>query len=137
MAEKFYLNPDIDMTKIVSSMQLDSDQVIATLEKDGYEASLEVRGSVRVFYGEDNILYRYPSEFPQELKELIATNNEWELDSDVFADETNWFEIFVTNPNYTSVPDAIVVDVEGYTPTQIKDLLEEYIDYAKESDEKR
>lgn len=138
---KFYLNPDVDMTKVVDSMQIDSGTVIAVLEKDGHKASLEVRGEVKVWWNEhgepcEGECYKYPSEFPEKLKRLIAdvyTSDEghWTLDPRLYISENNWFEVFVTGPENEHVPDAYVVDVEGSTEEEIRNLLDDYIEYSE------
>ena len=75
-----------DMTNIKDSMELDSGTIIATLKTPEHFASLEVKGKVKVFWdpqGKDpsrGECYRYPSEFCDELKELIKTKKFWVTD---------------------------------------------------------
>lgn len=143
----FWLNPDIDMTKIKDSMQIDSGTTIATLKTKNHFISLEVRGEVKVFFnpdknGEptDGDYYTSPSEFPQELKDLIAENTEiyrkdedtkgiehtWSLDDRVYISENNWFEIFREEDEDDPVPNADIVDAEGLTPEEILNLMLEW-----------
>lgn len=143
----FYLNPDIDMTKIKDSMQIDSGTTIAILKTKNHFISLEVRGEVKVFFNPDKSgeptdgdYYTSPSEFPQELKDLIAENTEiyrkdgdtkgiehtWSLDDRVYISENNWFEIFKGKNATDPVPNADVVDAEGLTPGEILSLMLEW-----------
>ena len=134
---EFWLNDDIDMTKIVDSMQLDSGTEIAGMKLDNITVSLEVRGEVRVWWNEngdpfDGDCYTTPSEFPRELKDLIAGDNRWwDCDKRVYIDNNNWFEVF-TAVDDTYVPDADVVDVEGMTPVEIFTMLYDICKNAKE-----
>lgn len=126
MTIEFYINDDIDMTKIADSMQLDSNQVIASMRIGDMEASIEVQGEVKIWWNEegnpfDGEYYIYPSEFPEKLKELIAAGYtddglHWTLDPRLYISENNWFEVF-----YGTGTD--VVDVEGYTPAQLFEML--------------
>ena len=143
---EFYFNEDIDLPNIKDSMQLDSGTTIATLKYKNNWASLEVRGEVKVFFnpkvkeGEaptDGDYYVYPSEFPQELKDLIAGETEiyradgdikgiehnWAFDDRIYISENNWFELFVADDEDDPIPDAVVVDVEGECATEILNML--------------
>lgn len=134
----------IDLREIKDSMQLDSEQTIATLKMENKTASLEVRGDVKVFWNPDKDedpgdgeCYTQPSEFSQELKDIIAgkktiyrkdgdtegIENMWTLDDRVYVSENNWFELFVTNDENDTFPISDVVDVEGYNATQIFELM--------------
>ena len=140
----FWLNPDIDMTKIVDSMQIDSETTIATLKTSKHFLSLEVRGDVKIFFNPDKNgepeagdCYRYPSEFPQGLKDLISgketifrkdgdtkgIEHAWALDDRVYMDMNNWFELFIGEDENDSTPFSTTVDIEGYTPEQIFKLM--------------
>lgn len=123
---KFWLNDDIDMTQIVDSMQLDSDQEIAGMEMGGVTASLEVRGDVKVWWNEDGSpldgdYYTRPSEFPQKLKDLILEDRWYDCDGSVYVSENNWFELFYALDDEFVGSD--VVDVERMTPIEIFSLL--------------
>ena len=141
MDVRFWVNDDIDMSKIVDSMQLDSEQTIATMTIDGIEASLEVRGEVKVWWNEkgnpmEGECYRYPSEFPDKLKRLIAdgyTSDEglWTLDPRVYVSETNWFELFVGKVGET-IPGADIVDAQESSVSDLFLMLYEYIEDYKE-----
>lgn len=125
-----------DLTEIRDSMLLDSDTIVAYLsdETTNRSVSLVVRGYVDVrwcpevdFVNSVVERYRQPSEFPKELKELIAKDPNWMNDPRVCVDENNWFEIFVDerveNNTFWNNLFSDVVDVESNTPEQIKDLL--------------
>ena len=130
---KFWVNENYDMTKIVDSMEIDSDETIASLDLEGYTADLMVRGEVKVFWNENGIedctdaeCYKYPSEFPKELKDLIHNDKDWECDPRVNVDFNNWFELFVEEPDgYRDAYD--VVDAAGKTPDDLYDMLREAI----------
>lgn len=143
----FWLNPDIDMTQIKDSMQIDSGTTIATLKTKNHFISLEVRGEVKVWFNPDKNgeptngdYYIYPSEFPQELKDLIAKKTEiyrkdgdnkgiehtWSLDDRVYMSENNWFEIFKGEDENDTALSADTIDIEGYTPEEILGVMLEY-----------
>lgn len=62
----------IDLTNIKNSMQLNSSQMIAELQKDEIIITLETQGDISVsFNGESYFNY---NEFPDKLKELIKSN---------------------------------------------------------------
>lgn len=138
--QTFWINPNYDMTQIVDSMQIDSEETIATMHAFGVKASLEVRGDVKIWWnpekGKDPLdgkYYKYPSEFPEDLKNLIAkgvTNDDqhWSTDPRLYISENNWFEIFIGDEN-RGYDCSICVDVEGMTPDEIKDML---LDICKE-----
>ena len=125
---EFWLNDDVDMTKIVDSMQLDSGTEIAGMKLDNITASLEVRGEVKVWWNEnggspfEGDYYTIPSQFPQGLKDLILNDRWYDCDGAVYVSENNWFEVFTAIDDAMG-PDSDVVDVEGMTPTDIFGLL--------------
>ena len=116
----FWLNPDIDLTKIRDSMQLDSNTDIARLDMDGYTATLEVRGDVRVWF--DGVYYDAPSVFPEELKSLIATDADWFDNPRVEVSSNNWFEAFWGFSKYP-YEHYDVVECEGMDCHGVLDLL--------------
>ena len=134
----------LDLRNIKDSMQLDSDQEIARMEKDGYTATLEVRGEVKVWWNEDGEpcdgeYYTHPSEFPEKLSCLIADGHtadgsHWTFDPRLYISENNWFELFVTNPLYDTVPDADVVDSEGLSDHDVFSMLYEAIEERAKED---
>ena len=131
---KFWVNDDIDMTQITDSMQLDSDTQIAGMEFKGITASLEVRGYVGVYWNPDATSeyldsgdhYTQPSDFPQELKDLIKEGGYWDCDPRVYVTENNWFELFLADEDGYIGSD--VVDVEEYTYVDLFNFLHESID---------
>ena len=96
-----------ELSQYVDSMLFDSGEQIAEMvfEDNGKEIyiSLEVRGDVKVFFNEQT--YRYPSEFPEELKEIIKGHPIlWDCEDDIFVDMNNWFEyIFEVDGKYSDV----------------------------------
>ena len=120
----------IDLTKIRDSMQLDSDTVLASLEKKGVKAILEVCGEVRVLWSPDGNeenagVYRRPSAFPEELKKLFA---EEKADSDcrVRIEHNNWFEVFILRDGIQE-GDSMVANAAGMDWDAVRKLLNEYI----------
>lgn len=151
MKYEFYVNDDIDMSEIKDSMQIDSETTIATLKMTKnnvtLEASLEVRGEVKVWWNpnggdpQNGDYYKYPSEFPQELKDRIANSeySEWTTDSRVYVSENNWFELFISNVTNgpDPIPTAYVVDAEQSKVPDLFSLLydaliEEFDEYKGE-----
>ena len=115
----------IDLTNIKNSMQLDSSQIIAELQKDEMIVTLEVQGDISVsFNGESYFSY---DEFPDELKELIKSNA-YMQDERVYVALNNWFEIFVYKNKNDTLPKTYVADVEGMTP---EELFNEMMNYTK------
>ena len=132
---EFWLNQDINTETIVDSMQLDSNQEVAFMKRNLVKVAVDVRGEVGVWWnpdgnGEpfDGVYYTRPSEFPQDLKDLIAAGrNEngapWDCDPRVYVDANNWFEAFVERVG-DDVPYAEdLVDVEGLTPVEVFSLM--------------
>lgn len=112
------------LENIVDSMQLNSGTEIASVETEELRCTLEVRGSVKVIF--DGSIYTQPDEFPEELKELIASSDRWwDTDSRVEVIENNWFEMFCTDKKSGSIV-CDVVDAEGLNGRQILDMLEEF-----------
>ena len=115
----------IDLTNIKNSMQLNSDQIIAELQKNEMIITLEVQGDISVsFNGESYFSY---DDFPEELKKLIKSNA-YMQDARVYVALNNWFEIFVYKNKNDTLPEAYVADVEGMTP---EELFEELMNYTK------
>jgi len=94
-----------DLQPYVDSMLFDSGEQIAYMSYESGEwlinVSLEVCGEVRVEYKGES--YRYPSEFPDELREKIKNDMWWELyapsgegndetEQLLYVDNNNWFE---------------------------------------------
>jgi len=81
------------------SMELDSGQCVASLEVDDLLVCVNVEGYVRVVF--ENSVYKAPSQFPDELKQLFH-DGKAEDDERVFIDNNNWFESFIyyKNPDY-------------------------------------
>jgi len=133
-----------DMTKVLDSMMLDSYEMIAY----GYDKdddiciTIETNGEVVVDWnplGIDNMdssseRFRYPSDFPQELKDLITENpNQWMTDERVYVDANNWFEIFVWDgkePGGCAIF-SDVVDVEGLKNDDLKNIMDDFLSAYK------
>ena len=117
----------LDLSDVNDSMELDSEQVIAELVEGDVKITLEVRGDVRVIF--DGLLYRYPSEFPDELAEMVHNDPDWYNNSRVDVGNNNWFELFIQNKD--TQEEAVLVDAENNTGEQIATLLfDTYLDYV-------
>lgn len=117
-----------DLSKFKDSMLFDSGTIIATIECEYNEhivqMDLKVCGYVKVYYKGD--CYRYPSEFPQELKEIIKENpNGWNyVDDNIEVCENNWFEyIFTESFEGHSYSDGIMFedDLSKYSEEELKE----------------
>lgn len=115
-----------DLTGINDSMMLDSESCIAVLvTPEGKEATLEVRGEVRVTTHDENgeIIgtYRSYSEMPDDLKAKIVDGSYLE-DESIYVGNNNWFEFFYDNGTVCEV-----VDVENSSPSEIYSLMADMI----------
>ena len=114
-----------DMKPIKDSMQFDSDTEIceyAPADKK-VKITIEVRGEVRITYNDE--VYTKPSEFPQEIKEIIKNGDLWNTD-EVYVGNNNWFELFFWDEEGNFL-DSDVVDIEGMTPEELCDYCEEVL----------
>lgn len=118
---------------IVDSMQIESDTTIASLKIDEQrEVTIETRGSINVtFDGKD---YCSVSEFPKELKDIIANEERWYNNERVCVNENNWFELFyMDNRKETALVKASeCVDVEGYKDAELYELMAAYVNDAED-----
>lgn len=140
---RFHVNPDIDLEKIRTSMQLDSGQQVAWLEVGSYEVSLEVRGDVWVIFNpdpdgsyEDGETYKTPSDFPEGLKKFFSEEENAADLPNVYVVNNNWFEIFVSKDGaWTGWSD--MVDAEGMDPKNLFGMLydtyKEYIESERQA----
>lgn len=90
---EFNVNPEL--SQFTDSMLFDSHGDEIAFSKWSYDGTefricLEVNGEVAVTY--KNVTYHTPSEFPEELKEMIRTQRDWYTNEDVYANFNNWFE---------------------------------------------
>ena len=129
-----------DMKNIKDSMQIDSDTEICSYEApDGkFKVTIEVRGEVNLIYyptgkpDEDEAEnYRYPSEFPQEVKDIIAQGDLFDSDK-IYVDNNNWFELFIWDDENNYL-DSDVIDgyIEGETPEYIAEYCENYLETVR------
>lgn len=118
---------------IVDSMQIESDTTIASLKIDEQrEVTIETRGSINVTF--DGREYRSVSEFPKELKDIIANEERWYNNERVCVSENNWFELFyMDNRKETVLVKASeCVDVEGYKDAELYELMAAYVNDAED-----
>lgn len=135
---QFWINPDVDLTKIKDSMQIDSGTTIATCHMKDFYAYIEVRGDVMVFFNPNTNeeptqgeYYTKPSEFPQELKDLIAKDETWYLDKRVELVRNNWFELFWGKAPTDTGLSSECVSIEEYNTNDIMNLLMYCAEQAK------
>lgn len=121
-----------DMTKVKSSMELDSGVKICQLDWGPFVATIEVSGLVDVTY-QGNV-YRQASKMPKKLRDMFH-NWKYEYTQTVDIDSNNWFEVFLYYKDgkklqWTGHSD--VVDAEGLDDKMLKRILVEYIDETTE-----
>lgn len=111
-----------DMKPIKDSMQFDSDTEICSYVSpdEKFTITIEVRGEVRLTYKDET--YTKPSEFPQEVKEIIKNGDLWNTD-EVYIGNNNWFELFIWDCDGDYI-DSGVVDIEGQDPEYIAKYCE-------------
>lgn len=122
-------NSYIDLSDVNSSMELDSGQEVARLEKGKYVVTLEVRGDVKVQYRD--CTYRCASNMPEELIQMF---HEWkpEYEKVVNCVMNNWFELFLWEKgedgmlHWSGISD--VCDAENEDKESIRKSLEEYLE---------
>lgn len=114
-----------DMKPIKDSMQFDSDTEICeyTPADKKVKITIEVRGEVGITYNDE--VYKKPSEFPQEVKEIIQNGDLWNTD-EVYVGNNNWFELFFWDEEGNFL-DSDVVDIEGMSPEELCDYCEEVL----------
>lgn len=114
-----------NMRNIKDSMQLDSNTDICKLETDQGVITIEVRGYVKVEF--KGYVYTQPSDFPQELKDIIAREpNICDTNDDVEIYENNWFEIFYNGDEFYDT-----IDIEGYTELELLTACLEMLDESQ------
>lgn len=130
---------DNDLSKYTDSMLFDSGENIVHAEFMSGEKTLtldlEICGDVSVTYKGE--VYHRPSDFPEELKELIRANpNRWDIvapsgedndeeDSNIYVNLNNWFEVIYEFDDYTD-GDVFEEDLSKFTPETLKNLLTEW-----------
>lgn len=111
-----------DLSKYTDSMLFDSGEVIASgsfaFMGNRLDIDLVIAGDVAVTYKED--VYHSPSEFPDELKELIRSDRWWDTNDNVYVGLNNWFEYV-----YEGDGDVLEDDLSKMTKEDVKsDMLE-------------
>lgn len=116
---------------ITDSLLLDSGVTVYSAVVDGkWEVSLRTCGDVKIIWKEES--YRYPQDFPEELKKVIRKGK---LDShpDASVVMNNWYEMFVYAKNgdlvYNDVWDE---DISTLTEEQAKNDILDVIRRAEE-----
>jgi hypothetical protein len=125
---------DNDLKKYTDSMLFDSGTIIASMqcEYKGHviNVDLKVCGYVTVDYKGDR--YRYPSEFPQELKEQIKVSPNWWENEETCVHENNWFEYIYNNTfDNKTYSDGILFedDLSRYSMEMVENELKEICKY--------
>ena len=116
-----------NLKKYIDSILFDSGETIAIMitkeNNKQIEISLVVTGKVNIEYKDD--IYKIPSQFPLDLKNLIMTNKYWDCEDYVFVNNNNWFE-FICKINNEEI-DGIICekDISKCSMIEIKeDMLE-------------
>lgn len=130
MKIQFNYSLPIAPEEVADSMQFDSGQSLAELRYDGWLASLEVRGEVRVVWNPDpggttegGTAYRHASDFPEDLMDVFAHPEKHDRESmqNLFVDDNNWFEVFVEKDG--RFVESFVVDLKDYKPETVLETL--------------
>lgn len=122
----------VDCEEISDSVQIESGTRIAMLKiDDGREVTIETRGEVCIeFCGKE---YCSVSEFPMELKYIIANNKLWYKDEDIYMHNRNRFEMLYKDDyedGYFTVDDDM--HIEGFTDAEIYEVLADYLNGAED-----
>lgn len=116
-----------DLSKFKDSMMFDSDTIVASMTCDYKDhlinIDLKICGYVKVFFKGE--CFTRPSDFPEELKEIIKKEpNGWGTEDDIEVWENNWFE-YIFNDNYKGhvFSDGIMFedDLSKYSIEQLKE----------------
>lgn len=132
---KVNFNCDENLKQYTDSMLFDSGTIVASLdcEHNGYKICIDLKvcGEVDVTYkGED---YRYPSDFPDELKEIIKNEPTWFIHTDdLYVTNNNWFEyIYDCSYNGQTWSNGVLFESNLSAYSEI-DLLNEMCELAME-----
>ena len=129
MNNKYKFKLMYDVSDIKDSMQIDSGTLIASLKTPKGEMTIEVQGEVRVIFNDE--IYKYPSNFPQELENLISNDRNWESNDKVVVGERNWSEIFYKIKDEKE-QESFVIDIEGKSSKEIQRLMLEYLKWYED-----
>ena len=128
---KLEYKQNIDLSNINDSMELESGQVIATLEMGEQLVSIEVHGDVRVLYKDE--IYKTQSQFPEELMQMFHDCSAFESPLVEILDN-NWFEMFLYEKDektggWCFTNESDVVDVEGCKPHELLSQMIDCLNY--------
>ena len=130
----------IQMNNIIDSLQLDSGVEIAELSDDRFRVIIEVIGEVRLLWSPDpktapRQAYTTPSQFPAELKEIIANELEGKETNTPIVEDSNWFELVIVDKKYNNIIDTYETYPEQMTSEQIEmSLWEAWSKYCLEKE---
>ena len=123
-----------NMENIADSMQFENGAEIARYEDGDYTAYVSVTGDVRVLFSpsgndEDTKEYCYVSEFPQELKDIIAEGNLYN-DNRIQVENNNWFELTVFFGSDEMATE--IVEAEKMNADAIRELCAEIVNAVRD-----
>ena len=134
----FTTNEAVPFERIITSMQLDSDQTLAHLKAGDYDVYLDVRGDVRVLWNQDpngdyqdGEVYKTPSGFPEELMKIFESGTSIVDMKNIHIGENNWFEVCANYKGHCVLVEDDF-DVELREPDEIFDLLWKFYRIARE-----
>lgn len=118
----------VQMNNIISSLQLDSGVEIAELSDDRFRITIEVIGEVRLLWSPNpktapRQAYATPSQFPAELKEIIANELEGKETNTPIVEDSNWFEIVIEDKRDKNIIDTYETYPELMTSEQVEMCL--------------
>lgn len=140
-------NVNVDLDKVnKTSLLFESGEEIANLRVGKYCLSLMCRGEVNIFWKDEK--YKYASNYPKELTDLLLSNTDWSNNEDLYIDNNNWFEFELLEENenkkdlnYWNYVEGIndysdVADIEGTLNDEENSksimLYKIMVDYLKE-----
>lgn len=122
----FLFHQETDVTKINDSLLLDNGTVIATGydESTEYSAEIFVNGDTKLYF--DGVCYKTPSEFPEELRQLIQKRKIFDSDR-IELEYGNSFEIAIYSPEDEELY-SDTIDAENMTSDELKELMKEILE---------
>lgn len=118
-----------DISNINDSLLIDSNTIIAEYIGKDYDASIEVRGEVKIIHNLDNggmDIFKTPSDYPDWLKKSITEENLSER-NDIYIDANNWFEVFIWDKEGNCIT-SDVVDCENNSFDQLAGIMTDFVD---------
>ena len=114
-----------DISDIPDTLLIKSGTVIAEYHNNDINLSLEVCGSIKIWYGED--YYTDPEEYPEALTDMLMHG----LYNEESISNNNWYELFELDDKGDKTGKSWVVNCDNYTEKDIREMFEEAEDEIK------